>query len=86
MNGEVFRGRAAGVNPPNRFERVHVEADPEAPPGEHVDPRTEFLRDASRSIISRTDSPDVGFEFSVNPYRGCEHGCSYCYARPYHES
>lgn len=85
MNGEAFRGRGAGVNPANRFERVHVEADPEAPPGEHIDPRTEFLRDASRSILARNESPDVGFEYCVNPYRGCEHGCSYCYARPYHE-
>lgn len=85
MNGEVFRGRAAGANPANRFERVRVEPDPEAPPEERIDPRTEFLRDASRSILARNDSPDVGFEFSVNAYRGCEHGCAYCYARPYHE-
>jgi len=48
-------------------------------------PRTELLRDASRSIIARNDSPDVGFEASINPYRGCEHGCIYCYARPFHE-
>jgi DNA repair photolyase len=48
-------------------------------------PRTTFLRDASRSIVARNDSPDVGFDLSVNPYRGCEHGCAYCYARPTHE-
>jgi DNA repair photolyase len=46
---------------------------------------TEFSADASRSIIARNQSPDVGFDASVNPYRGCEHGCSYCYARPTHE-
>src|SRR6202040_3497516 len=48
-------------------------------------PRTIFLRDHSQTIIARNDSPDVGFEASVNPYRGCEHGCIYCYARPTHE-
>jgi DNA repair photolyase len=48
-------------------------------------PRTIFLRDPSRTILSRNDSPDVGFTFSVNPYRGCETGCAYCYARPTHE-
>ena len=47
--------------------------------------RTQFLKDASRSIIAYNDSPDVGFNASVNPYRGCEHGCIYCYARPTHE-
>ena len=48
-------------------------------------PPTEYLPDRSRSIIARNDSPDVGFECSINPYRGCEHGCVYCYARPTHE-
>jgi DNA repair photolyase len=69
-----------------RFERIEVEADPdalEAAPPER--PETIFLRDASRSIVSTNRSPDVGFDASVNPYRGCEHGCSYCYARPFHE-
>lgn len=70
----------------NRFERIAFEAgdygqDPEEGPSE----QTQFLRDSSRSILTRNDSPDVGFTFSVNPYRGCEHGCSYCYARPTHE-
>src|SRR4029077_12066963 len=58
-----------------------------------VDPRTDkpprhqtqYFRDATKSIITRNASPDVGFETSVNPYRGCEHGCIYCYARPTHE-
>jgi DNA repair photolyase len=48
-------------------------------------PETVLLRDATRSILSRNDSPDVGFDASINPYRGCAHGCSYCYARPTHE-
>jgi DNA repair photolyase len=47
--------------------------------------RTEFLPDDSKTLITATDSPDVPFRYSVNPYRGCEHGCAYCYARPYHE-
>ena len=48
-------------------------------------PRTELYRDPSRTILAHNDSPDVGFDTSVNPYRGCEHGCAYCYARPTHE-
>ena len=48
-------------------------------------PETRFYRDASRTILARNDSPDVGFDVSINPYRGCEHGCIYCYARPTHE-
>src|SRR5216684_138300 len=46
---------------------------------------TRYFRDRSKTIITRNNSPDVGFETSVNPYRGCEHGCIYCYARPTHE-
>ncbi|GIX46658.1 MAG: radical SAM protein [Candidatus Tectimicrobiota bacterium] len=78
-----LRGRGAASNPPNRFARLHYvrEADDPAAPA----PPTQFFRDASRSIISCNDSPDVGFEVSINPYRGCEHGCIYCFARPTHE-
>ncbi len=65
----------------NRFERISVEL--EVPGPERVE--TELLRDGSRSIITYNDSPDVGFDASINPYRGCEHGCIYCYARPTHE-
>ncbi len=54
--------------------------DPDDPP-----PETVLLEDASRSILARNDSPDVGFDVGINPYRGCSHGCSYCYARPTHE-
>src|SRR4029079_11885357 len=48
-------------------------------------PATEFLSDASRTIIATNNSPDIPFEASLNPYRGCEHGCAYCYASPTHE-
>jgi DNA repair photolyase len=85
------RGRGARLNPPNRFETTHHELELEQVEDdeEYLDtlsrPPTEYLPDQSRSIIARNDSPDVGFEASVNPYRGCEHGCIYCYARPTHE-
>lgn len=52
---------------------------------EEPDPRTEFLDDHSRSAFATNDSPDIPFTHSINPYRGCEHGCAYCYARPTHE-
>ena len=77
------KGRGAALNPTNRFETLAVERDPEVPGPERIG--TELLRDTSRSVITRNDSPDVGFEASINPYRGCEHGCIYCYARPTHE-
>jgi DNA repair photolyase len=75
------RGRGAAVNPQNRFETLAVEM--EVPGPDRI--ATELLRDGSRSIITYNDSPDVGFDASINPYRGCEHGCIYCYARPTHE-
>ena len=77
------KGRGVAYDPPNRFETVHVEMEPAHYAEEK--PRTEFLADATRSIVARNQSPDVGFDASVNPYRGCEHGCVYCYARPTHE-
>ena len=78
-------GRGASVNPPNRFERLHLERDPDCPEEERPHPRTEFFFDASESILSKNDSPDVPFTYGLNPYRGCEHGCAYCFARPFHE-
>jgi DNA repair photolyase len=78
-------GRGAAVNPPNRFERLHVEPDPDAEPEERVNPRTEFFYDTTETILAKNDSPDVGFAYGINAYRGCEHGCAYCFARPYHE-
>jgi hypothetical protein len=74
--------RRPSQNPQNRFARLAVEYDDgEGPPPASVT----LLEDASRSILSHNDSPDVGFSWSVNPYRGCLHACSYCYARPTHE-
>src|SRR5437588_6927698 len=85
------RGRGASWSPANRFEKLHVDltdvdvvdVDPDA----EEQPRraTQYFRDGTKSIITRNSSPDVGFETSLNPYRGCEHGCIYCYARPTHE-
>lgn len=83
--------RGAAENPPNRFEKIHLEPDADWNPDEDAEggrppgPRTQFFKDHSRTVIARNDSPDVGFEASLNPYRGCEHGCIYCYARPTHE-
>lgn len=78
-------GRGAAENPPGRFESVAIVKEPDWTDPEDPLPRTRFFRDSSRSIISTNDSPDVGFDASFNPYRGCEHGCIYCYARPTHE-
>lgn len=81
-----IQGRGAADNPKNRFETVERVSDPiDADDAEQPLPLTQFLPDASKSIISTNASPDVGFEASINPYRGCEHGCAYCYARPTHE-
>ena len=82
------KGRGAVSNPDNRYEatsRARVDdgwasADPEEEPA----PDTVVLADSSRSILARNDSPDIPFDRSINPYRGCEHGCIYCYARPTH--
>jgi DNA repair photolyase len=73
-----LRGRGASSNPPNRFTKRSIVPDAEAPDPEEPLPRTQFLKDTARTIIARNDSPDVGFETSINPYRGCEHGCVYC--------
>ena len=82
-----IRGRGAADNPTNRFETLDILPDAEAIDPENPTPKTPtvFLRDSSRKIIATNDSPDIGFDASINPYRGCEHGCIYCYARPTHE-
>ncbi len=78
MSTKDFIGRGTESNPPNRYEQLHVELDDRPPDEEDVAPETVFYRDSSRSILAENDSPDVGFRFSLNPYRGCEHGCVYC--------
>ena len=80
----ILRGRGTPEDLPNRFERLHVELEPEERGDPHRRP-TIYLRDHSRTALTRNNSPDVGFDWSVNPYRGCTHGCVYCYARPTHE-
>lgn len=78
------QGRGAADNPKNRFEKTERIPDTEEAIAQPA-PGTQFLADHSRSIMATNDSPDVGFDASINPYRGCEHGCIYCYARPTHE-
>ena len=88
----AIHGRSASWNPANRFEKLHidlgdvdlVQIDP-TEGDEHPRRETQFFRDGTKTIIARNQSPDVGFETSINPYRGCEHGCIYCFARPTHE-
>jgi DNA repair photolyase len=90
---DSIRGRGTPENPANRFERLHYEVEAEDESAWHPAdpdevPRAEptlYLRDPTRRILARNDSPDVPFDVSINPYRGCEHGCIYCYARPTHE-
>jgi DNA repair photolyase len=90
MSGSI-KGRGSAVQPANPYVAVRVESD-----FEHVAddleymaqlgrPPTEYYPDESQTVVTENNSPDIGFRYSVNPYRGCSHGCSYCYARPYHE-
>jgi DNA repair photolyase len=87
VHPDARRGRGAVSNAASRFEargRVALDdgwdnLDAPAPPL-----RTEVLKDSTRTIIARNTSPDIGFDRSINPYRGCEHGCTYCFARPTH--
>jgi DNA repair photolyase len=87
------RGRGALENPSGRFEKLELGIEAETynslyeigDENPQFQVKTEIFRDTSRTIISTNDSPDIGMEATINPYRGCEHGCIYCYARPTHE-
>lgn len=88
------KGRGSRANPTGRFERHSVEPDLEAQVeaaradatrDEPARRRTQYLPDPARTALSKNQSPDIPFDASLNPYRGCEHGCAYCYARPTHE-
>ncbi len=89
--GPFVRGRGSQIDPPNLFERTYRELDLEQVEDDEdylaglAHRPTEYLADRSRTIVAENDSPDVGFRYSINPYRGCLHGCSYCFARPTHE-
>ncbi len=80
-----IRGRGSSDNPANRFEDEYIDFDLDGETGRKPAPETKLIRDDSKEILSTNNSPDIPFEYSLNPYRGCEHGCIYCYARPTHE-
>ncbi len=81
------KGRASGFNPANRFDTQHTEKvfDDTWESGADIKVSTQFIPDHTKNILSKNDSPDIPYTYSINPYRGCEHGCIYCYARPSHE-
>jgi len=85
----AVKGRGAASNPEGRFETIRHQWEDDGWSHELLDetaarPRTEVTEERARSVISRNDSPDIHFTQAINPYRGCEHGCIYCFARPSH--
>ncbi|TAL89352.1 MAG: PA0069 family radical SAM protein [Rhodanobacter sp.] len=85
----AHKGRGAASNPQGRFESIRHQAEDDGWQSALLDedaprPRTEVTVERARSVISRNDSPDIAFDQAINPYRGCEHGCIYCFARPSH--
>ncbi len=85
-SGNQRKGRGAVSNPSGRFERFTREPLEDVEPTDEPPRRLEttVIPERTRTIIARNDSPDVGFDRSINPYKGCEHGCIYCFARPTH--
>lgn len=80
-----IRGRGASDNPANRFEEKYTDYDLDEDTGQKPSQETKLIRDDTKEVLSKNDSPDIPFTYGLNPYRGCEHGCIYCYARPTHE-
>lgn len=80
-----LRGRGSSDNPANRFEGKYTDYDLDEETGRKPSQETKLIRDNTKEILSKNDSPDIPFTYGLNPYRGCEHGCIYCYARPTHE-
>lgn len=80
-----IRGRGASDNPANRFEDRYLDYELDEETGQKPSQNTRLIRDDTKEILSKNDSPDIPFTYGLNPYRGCEHGCIYCYARPTHE-
>lgn len=84
-----LKGRGSSHDPANRFAQTHTVLEPydneELMAEDRPLLRTQFFKDSARSILSENQSPDIPFRYSINCYRGCEHGCAYCYARPTHE-
>ncbi len=90
MRVKKIQGRGTNSNPQNRFEKRNLELETELPQEfeEEQDGRvikTQVFPDKTKTLLTKNDSPDLPFDYGLNPYRGCEHGCIYCYARPYHE-
>ena len=84
---QALKGRGAASNRSGRYEpyqRIEVDDGWAPPDSDAPRPATRIIPDTSRTVIARNQSPDVPFDRSINPYRGCEHGCIYCFARPSH--
>lgn len=88
---DSIKGRGSATAMAHRFERHEREqyddgwgSLDQAATEEHLPPATQIIEEQAKSIVSRNQSPDISFDYSINPYRGCEHGCIYCFARPTH--